>query len=88
MSYTNEKETITYKGCMVMNVPYKLHNYPCECGCGEPMKSQSTGTIIRVKFLVNIYMPDKGLKVFNYNNFQDVEEQFKQWWYHDRKEGK
>ncbi|MGN5650319.1 hypothetical protein [Bacillus sp. Brlt_9] len=81
-------EDIVKEGFIIRNVPYNEYDYPCNCGCGEPMKSRSTAVIIRVIFLVKKYMIENNLTEFDYNQFSLIDEEFKKYWYEDRKKQK
>ncbi|WP_088363797.1 hypothetical protein [Bacillus cereus] len=88
MGPVKKVEDIVKEGFIIRNVPYNEYDYPCNCGCGEPMKSRSTAVITRVIFLVKKYMIENNLTEFDYNQFSLIDEEFKKYWYEDRKKQK
>ncbi|WP_336770047.1 hypothetical protein [Bacillus bombysepticus] len=80
MGYKKCTETVNRNGLIITNVPYNEHDYYCDCGCGELMKSHSAGVIMRVKFLFEVYLVNKQLIEFDYLQFPSIEDEFKTWW--------
>ncbi|MDZ4533936.1 hypothetical protein ORM92_22880 [Bacillus cereus] len=83
MAYERKTEEVIKEGLVVKNVPYNQHDYPCDCGCGELMKSQSTGVILRVKFLLEKHMTENNLTEFDYKDYHLIETEFKEWLHRD-----
>ncbi len=53
-------------GLVVKNIPYKIHDRPCDEGCCKNDKTIGPRDRLRVNWLLNVFMPSKNITVFDY----------------------
>ncbi|MCR8924938.1 MULTISPECIES: hypothetical protein [Priestia] len=70
-------------GLVVKNIPYKIHDKPCDEGCCKNDKTIGVRDKLRVNWLLNVFMPSKNITVFDYKYWS--EELTSLWREHRRK---
>lgn len=65
---------IEKEGLKVSNVPYKVHDYPCHEGCCDNELSVGIGTLYRVYWLLDHYLPNNKMTEFDYQQWTEEQE--------------
>jgi hypothetical protein len=58
-------------GLVVKNIPYKIHDRPCDEGCCKNNKTIGVRNRLRVNWLLNVFMPSRNIAIFDYKYWSE-----------------